>query len=151
MKQNRFERIERVLGALIQRKGAERLINKRIRFLLWNLKQLSKLYLATVQFRLWLYAKGIMRHHALGCQVVSIGNLTVGGTGKTPVVEVFARELQKEGRKVSILSRGYKKVEPSFFKKRMDSFLMRNSLRPTRVVSDGKQLLSVSELSGYGS
>ena len=37
-----------------------------------------------------------------------MGNLTVGGTGKTPVVEVFARNLQQQGRKVAILSQGYK-------------------------------------------
>lgn len=43
-----------------------------------------------------------------GVKVVSIGNLTVGGTGKTPVVELFARELLKRGRKPVILSRGYK-------------------------------------------
>ena len=40
--------------------------------------------------------------------VVVVGNLTVGGTGKTPVVEKFARTLTERGRKVAILSRGYK-------------------------------------------
>lgn len=148
MKQNRFERAERFLEILVQRKGAERLRGRGVRFLLWFLKQLSMLYLGIVQLRLWLYSKGILRHHALGCQVVSIGNLTVGGTGKTPVVEVFARELQKEGRRVAVLSRGYKKVEPGFINKLMDRLLLREKSRPPRVVSDGKQLLLDSAMSG---
>ncbi len=148
MKQNRLERAERFLARLVQTKGAERLRGRGVRFLLWNLKQLSRLYLGIVQLRLWLYAKGILRHHALGCQVVSIGNLTVGGTGKTPVVEVFARELQKEGRRVAVLSRGYKKVEPKFSRKVMDKLLLRENRRPPRVVSDGKKLLLDSAMSG---
>lgn len=148
MKQNRLERIEDFLAMLVQRKGSVRLRGKRIRFLLWNLKQLSRIYLVVVQLRLWLYAKGILRHNSLGCQVVSIGNLTVGGTGKTPVVEVFARELQKEGRRVAVLSRGYKKVEPKFARKLLDKLLFADKRRPPRVVSDGKQLLLDSAMSG---
>lgn len=148
MKQRILERAERFLEMLIQRKGAERLPGRGVRFCLWCLKQLSRLYLAVVQLRLWLYAKGILRHHALGCQVISIGNLTVGGTGKTPVVEVFARELQKEGRRVAVLSRGYKKVEPSFLQKVLNRILMRDKRQPPRVVSDGKQLLLDSAMSG---
>jgi tetraacyldisaccharide 4'-kinase len=49
-----------------------------------------------------------MRDSTLGIQVIAIGNLTFGGTGKTPVVEKFARELQRQGRTVAILSRGYR-------------------------------------------
>jgi tetraacyldisaccharide 4'-kinase len=101
-----------------------------------------------VQARLFLYEKGILRHHTLGCQVISVGNLAVGGTGKTPVVEVFARELQKAGRKVAILSRGYKKVEPGFLSKVLDALLMREKRRPPRVVSDGTRLLLDSAMSG---
>jgi len=80
--------------------------------------------------------------------VISIGNLTVGGTGKTPVVEVFARALQKEGRRVAILSRGYKKVEHSFGKKMLDKITGRERRRPPRVVSDGTALLLDSAMSG---
>ena len=46
-----------------------------------------------VQLRLWLYRKRLLRDHPLGCLVISVGNLTVGGTGKTPVVERLARTL----------------------------------------------------------
>ena len=62
------------------------------------LRFLSFLYLAIVQVRLYLYRKRILKERQLGCLVISIGNLTVGGTGKTPVVEKFARALQKGGR-----------------------------------------------------
>ena len=66
----------------------------------------SRFYRMAIQFRNWMYDKRVIRNHALGCLVVSIGNLTCGGTGKTPVVEVSARTLSAKGRKVSILSRG---------------------------------------------
>src|SRR2546422_6006103 len=52
---------------------------------------LSFIYERIVQLRLYLYRKRICRERTLGCLVISIGNLTVGGTGKTPVVEKFAR------------------------------------------------------------
>ena len=71
---------------------------------------LSLIYERLVQFRLSLYRKRIFRERTLGCLVISIGNLTVGGTGKTPIVEKFARALQTGGRHVAILSRGYKSV-----------------------------------------
>jgi len=109
---------------------------------------LSLLFAAIVQTRLWLYRRGIYRPHTLGCQVISIGNLTVGGTGKTPVVEVFARTLQKSGRKVAILSRGYKKDEAPFLERLVNKLTFRESTTPPRVVSDGERLLLDSALSG---
>jgi tetraacyldisaccharide 4'-kinase len=69
---------------------------------------LSWLFSGIVQLRLWLYGQRILHDQPLGCLVVVVGNLTVGGTGKTPVVEKFARALRDRGRKVAILSRGYK-------------------------------------------
>ena len=148
MKQNRFEKIERFLVRLIESPARQKDRSRAISILLWFLKQLSLVYRTVIQMRLFLYAKGIFRHHTLGCQVISVGNLTVGGTGKTPVVEVFARELQKAGRKVAILSRGYKKVEPSLFRKLIDMLLLRELRRPPRVVSDGSKLLLDSAMSG---
>jgi tetraacyldisaccharide 4'-kinase len=69
---------------------------------------LSWLFRALVQCRIALYRKGWKPQEYLGAQVVSIGNLTVGGTGKTPVVELLAKSLRDRGRRVAILSRGYK-------------------------------------------
>jgi tetraacyldisaccharide 4'-kinase len=148
MKPNRLENAEEFLVGIITDNGnveyKERWVRSFVRFL----THLSRLYRAVVQFRLFLYNKGIFRHHTLGCQVISVGNLTVGGTGKTPVVEVFARELEKEGRKVAILSRGYKKVEPGFFRRVAGKIMMTDRRRPPRVVSDGQRLLLDSAMSG---
>ena len=112
------------------------------------LRYLSYLYSSIMQVRLWLYAKGLFRHHTLGCQVISIGNLTFGGTGKTPIVEVFARTLRKNGRKVAILSRGYKKHELPWVERLVNRLTFRNRTLPPRVVSDGHRLLLDSEMSG---
>ncbi len=114
----------------------------------WLLKQLSHLYATAVQIRLWLYTHGILRHHTLGCQVVSVGNLTVGGTGKTPIVEIFARALQESGRKVAILSRGYKSVKPPLWERLVQKITFRDRRREPLVVSDGRRLLLDSAAAG---
>src|SRR2546428_11843711 len=94
---------------------------------------LSFIYERLVQVRLYLYRKRIFRERALGCLVISIGNLTVGGTGKTPIVEKFARALQSGGRRVAILSRGYKSV-PHPSKRRWLPRFGKKDAAPPRVV-----------------
>src|SRR3977135_1797833 len=94
---------------------------------------LSFIYDRVVQLRLYLYRKRIFRERALGCLVISIGNLTVGGTGKTPIVEKFAHALQRGGRRVAILSRGYKSVP----RKRSWRSWFHGDSEPPRIVSDG--------------
>lgn len=106
---------------------------------------LSFVYERIVQFRLFLYRHRILRERTLGCLVVSIGNLTVGGTGKTPVVEKFARALHNGGRRVAILSRGYKSVPQATAK---SGIFRKKSVPPPRVVSDGKSLLLDSLTAG---
>ncbi len=69
---------------------------------------LSGIFRGIVQSRIALYRNGWKPQTFYGAQVISVGNLTVGGTGKTPVVELLARSLRDRGRKVAILSRGYK-------------------------------------------
>jgi len=105
---------------------------------------LSFVYDRVVQLRLYLYRKRVFRERTLGCLVISIGNLTVGGTGKTPIVEKFARALQAGGRRVAILSRGYKSVP----RKRNWLSWLRRDPDPPRVVSDGKSLLLDSLIAG---
>ncbi len=112
------------------------------------LKGFSLLFSLIVQIRLQLYKHRIIRGNTLGCQVISVGNLTVGGTGKTPVVEVFARNLQQQGRKVAILSRGYKSKEMSFREKMIQRVTTGKIETPPRVVSDGKRLLLDSWTAG---
>jgi tetraacyldisaccharide 4'-kinase len=67
----------------------------------------SRLYGLGAGWRRRLYARGLLRMRQLPAPVVSVGNLTVGGTGKTPVAACLARLLQDRGQRVAILSRGY--------------------------------------------
>ena len=108
----------------------------------------SKAFQVAVKVRRWLYNVRILRDKTLGVQVIAIGNLTVGGTGKTPVVEKFARELQSAGRKVAILSRGYRSKPVPIHTKFLNKILLREDHTPPRIVSDGKSLLLDSELAG---
>ena len=125
-----------------QRKG------KRAAFTRGLLYVLSKIFEVLVKLRRFLYNVRILRDSTLGVQVIAIGNLTVGGTGKTPVVEKFARELQDQGRVVAILSRGYRSKPPPLSKRLMNKLLFREDRTPPRIVSDGKSLLLDSETAG---
>ena len=109
---------------------------------------LSKIYEIAIQVRLFLWQHRIFRDHTLGCQVVSIGNLTVGGTGKTPVVEVFARALQQAGRRVAILSRGYKSTPRPLWQRIVAKVTFQEDKIAPKVVSDGQSLLLDSEQAG---
>ena len=108
----------------------------------------SFLFSGIVRLRLFLYSNRLfLRDKPLDCLVIVVGNLTVGGTGKTPVVERFAKELMEKGKKVAILSRGYKskndKTDSSG-----SSFLWRKVSRRPKVVSDGKEILLNSDEAG---
>lgn len=84
------------------------------------------LYGLIIRVRQWWYRRGWCASSQLPCRVVSVGNVTVGGTGKTPVVILLAEWLLAEGRRVAVLSRGYK----------------RESGAPYHLVSDGVRLLA---------
>lgn len=71
------------------------------------LMALARPYDGVHQLRLQAYHRGWLAVRRLPCRVISIGNLTLGGTGKTPMVEAVAGLLQREGLCVGILSRGY--------------------------------------------
>ena len=109
---------------------------------------LSKIFQVLVIIRRWLYNVRILRDKTLGVQVIAIGNLTVGGTGKTPVVEKFARELRDAGRNVAILSRGYRSKPVPLHVKLLNKILLRDDQTPPRIVSDGKSLLLDSNMAG---
>ena len=76
------------------------------------LPPLSLLYGAVTRTRLSLYRRGTFQTTKLERPVVSIGNITTGGTGKTPLVEYVARLLATQGKKVCILTRGYGRKDP---------------------------------------
>jgi len=69
---------------------------------------LSLLYRCGVTARLFFYQHGIFSKEKLPCTVISVGNITAGGTGKTPVVHYLAQFLVSKGKRPVILSRGYK-------------------------------------------
>ncbi|HSY09767.1 MAG TPA: tetraacyldisaccharide 4'-kinase [Candidatus Dormibacteraeota bacterium] len=108
----------------------------------------SKLVKVYVKIHRWLINVRILRDKTLGVQVIAVGNLTWGGTGKTPVVEKFARELRDAGRKVAILSRGYRSKPPPIHVWLLNKILLREDQNPPRVVSDGRSLLLDSETAG---
>jgi len=140
---NAFERLESYLVKLIQEEGADRDQPGPIRFLLGVLKALSLVFAGVVAIRYFLYKTGVLRRFPLGIQVISIGNVTAGGTGKTPVTEIFARTLAAEGRRVAILSRGYRRKEAPFWQR-----VFTQIVDPPLVVSDGKRVLLDSAVGG---
>jgi tetraacyldisaccharide 4'-kinase len=109
---------------------------------------LSKVFQVLIMIRRVLYDVRIFRDSTLGVQVIAVGNLTVGGTGKTPVVEKFARALRDEGRNVAILSRGYRSKPAPLHQRLLNKLFLREDTTPPRVVSDGKSLLLDSEMAG---
>lgn len=111
------------------------------------LQSLSWLFSGAVQLRYFLYRKRVLQDTPLGCLVVVVGNLTTGGTGKTPVVEKFARALRDRGRRVAILSRGYKSKAPPKWKKWWYA-ISHTEEPPPRVVSDGRSVFLDSEQAG---
>jgi len=129
----------------------ERRRGKRAFLLGLFLRALSLLFSGVAQLRYLLYRKRILKDQPLGCLVVVVGNLTVGGTGKTPVVEKFARSLQQRGRRVAILSRGYKskdQTRESLWQKLWRLYVTGGDPPPPKIVSDGSKVLLDSELAG---
>ena len=107
----------------------KRLLASPLRFLLIPF---SWLYAAVISIRNRLYALGVFKARALPCHVISVGNITVGGTGKTPAVIALAKHLQKEKVRVAILLRGYK----------------RQSREKVTIVSDGERVCASLKESG---
>ena len=124
--------------------GIEVILNRRGGFragmLRGLLSGLSGLFHGVVQGRLALFRNRLKTDHYLGAMVLSVGNLTVGGTGKTPVVEMLARRLHAEGRRVAVLSRGYKSRSLPLPQRLLHQFTGRTVESPPRVVSDGSGL-----------
>jgi tetraacyldisaccharide 4'-kinase len=88
---------------------------------------LSLVYAFVVMLRNWLYDVGLFRCYAVDVPVISVGNLTAGGTGKTPILEYIVTQLLDQHYKVAIVSRGYRRAS-----------------RGTVVVSDGQTILANS-------
>lgn len=72
---------------------------------------LSLFYGLLIRIILFCYKSNILKTTHLDCKVISVGNITLGGTGKTPLVELIAQFLVNKGLKIAILTRGYKKAQ----------------------------------------
>ncbi|MBR4354635.1 MAG: tetraacyldisaccharide 4'-kinase [Kiritimatiellae bacterium] len=142
-RQTGIERLESYLVKLIQERGSDENQPGGIVLLLAILKGISRIFALVVAFRYFLYNSGIIRRFPLGIQVISIGNVTAGGTGKTPVTEIFARTLAQAGRKVAILSRGYRRKEAPWYQR-----IFTQVIDPPLVVSDGRRVLLDSAVGG---
>ena len=79
----------------------------------WGLIGCSLLYQGAIHVRVALYRRKILRQAQLPCPVISVGNITTGGTGKTPAVIEIARILAQHQKRVAVLSRGYQRENPS--------------------------------------
>lgn len=92
--------------------GTEVVFGRARGFRAWLLKCVlrfaSFFFYILIKARLFMFRRRIKTVHYLGTFVVSVGNITAGGTGKTPVVELLSRTLAERGRKCAILTRGYK-------------------------------------------
>lgn len=95
-------------------------------------RPLSPIYSLAMRLRETLYRRGVLRSYRLAAPVVSVGNLTLGGSGKTPMVQYLARLLQDNGFHPAIISRGYGG----------------RAKGAINVVSDGKSLLLDAEQAG---
>ena len=112
------------------------------------LQPFSYLFSGIVRLRLFCYThRFILKDKPVDCLVIVVGNLTVGGTGKTPVVERFTKELMAKGRRVAILSRGYKSKEEKPARK-WYQFFSKVEFQPPKIVSDGNNVLLNSEEAG---
>lgn len=96
------------------------------------LAPMEGLYGLGVRLRRWAYKRGIREARSLPGPVISIGNLTAGGTGKTPAVRMLAQWAKGEGYRAAVLSRGYG----------------RSSREKVLAVSDGARMLADSRQAG---
>ena len=101
----RVENFRTYVTDLMRRRHAEGL---GLRIVMGLLHSFSLVYRQLVNLKLWGYETGIFKRRRLGCYVISLGNITVGGTGKTPTAQYLAATIRDMGRRVVILNRGYR-------------------------------------------
>ena len=101
----RVENFRTYVTDLMRRRHAEGL---GLRIIMAVLYTFSVIYRQLLNFKLWGYEKGVFQRKRLACYVISLGNITVGGTGKTPTAQYLAAAIRDMGYRVVILNRGYR-------------------------------------------
>jgi len=97
---------------------------------------LSQFYFLAIKGRWLFYRFKLVPQTRMPCTVISVGNITWGGTGKTPAVIVLSKLIREMGKRVAVLSRGYRRSKKKDKKNKMS------------IVSDGKKLLLSSRKAG---
>ncbi len=128
-------------------------MDKLNKFSVLLLSPLGVVYRFFVGVRNLFYNLGVFPTQELPCKVISIGNITLGGTGKTPAVIALAKYFRKQGDSVAILSRGYgrktkntvlvsdgKNIQPDWQSVGDEAFLMAHSLKSVPVVVDENRI-----------
>jgi tetraacyldisaccharide 4'-kinase len=93
------------------------------------LPPLSAIYSLVMRARASLYHHQILRTESVGVPVISVGNITTGGTGKTPLVAWISRLLSSEGHRVCVLTRGYGRENPKSRVVVSDGTIIKSSVR----------------------
>lgn len=118
---------------------------------------LSPIYSAIMRVRAYLYDCGIFTQHKFTVPIISVGNLTMGGTGKTPTVLFITKALQERGLKPVIVSRGYggkakgqvnivsdpKEVKMNAYEAGDEPFMLASQLPGVPVITGSKRFLSI--------
>ena len=102
-----------------------------MKFLRFILYPFVPVYAFIISIRNWFFEKGIFKSVSVNAKVISVGNITVGGSGKTPLIIYLTKLLKNEGKKVGVLSRGYGRKSKGYF-----------------LVSDGEKMIADVEQSG---
>lgn len=115
---------------------------------------LSFFYRLAVKFLIWCYQ---LKPYRAACIVVSVGNITVGGTGKTPLVELIAQSLQDRRHKVAIITRGYrrpsqsKKASAATFEAMGDEpYMLKRKLNDIPVIVDSDRIRAIRQAVSSG-
>lgn len=102
-----------------------------MKFLRFILFPLVPVYLLIIKLRNWFFDKNVLKSRNVNAKIISIGNITVGGSGKTPLVIYIAELLKMNGKKVGVLSRGYGRKSKGY-----------------KLVSDGNKIFTNVQESG---
>jgi len=92
---------------------------------------LIPVYLLIISLRNWFFDKNILKSESINAKIISVGNITVGGSGKTPLVIYIAELLKNSGKKIGVLSRGYGRKSKGY-----------------KLVSDGEKIFTEVQESG---